>query len=941
MKKEKAFLHQSRLIFFAGCFLCFILSPGLYAETKTIELTAGDYQLEQTDTGEYRIIMLSSGYSDVDSPTDPLLPQKIVEVKVPHETDLSGLHLTIDSREEISISSFDIIPQPPVQINEDDFVGEGKSVVNGRNLYVYERDAFFPREAIELLPPVTRKEIDPGYVYSPDVKPEFTITTIIRVAYRPFLYNPVRQKLILLKKATITLTYDGTNESSLRNTDRETDLRAVGDGADYVIITSNTIVANSLRLADFLRMKEREGHSVRIVTENDYGTLTGQAPNGIAEKIRQWLINNYQPVNSGIDYVLLIGNPDPDDPLDDTDTVGDIPMKMVFPNYYGPDYRIIPTDYFYADLTGNWDLDGDHIYGVSVDLNNPESPDTTIDPDTFSARWTGKIQVDFNETYQFSTFSDDGVRVYIDGNQIINNWTQHTPALDSAALPLSSGQHDIQVEFYENTAGAVMKLYWKTTASTNVANQIIPQTHLFYFNSVTGNYIVGGLNATYFNNSNFTGTTLTRIDNDINFTWATGDRGTGEWDTGSEVYVGRIPVYNNNYGDLDDILGKIIRYETDPGNINWRKSLLLPMKPLTEIKFAYPVGEAIRNDFALAAGFQIHRIYEENYNPPTPETFPCTYTSVLNEWQKGYGMVTWWTHGCAAQIACNVFKSSQAPSLNDTMPAFTLQASCGVGNPDYDDNLGYSLLKQGAIATVSASRVSTSVRSATGGNDNPTSTQNQYIAYNYTKHIIDGGFPKSAGVGLAETKGVGTYVSRNILVYNLYGDPDCYLLQTNPNQLPVAEANGPYTSSGSYAITLDGNGSFDPEGSSLSYRWDLDNDGAFDTGWSISPSATFSKSEDYTGTVRLQVKDDVGFTGEDTALVTFLNVIPPCGDVNSDGMIDIIDALLIAQVYVDLQPSFFDESAADVNGDGFIDIIDALLIAQYYVGLIQTLPGCV
>ncbi|MBN2531455.1 MAG: cellulase family glycosylhydrolase [Spirochaetales bacterium] len=58
------------------------------------------------------------------------------------------------------------------------------------------------------------------------------------------------------------------------------------------------------------------------------------------------------------------------------------------------------------------------------------------------------------------------------------------------------------------------------------------------------------------------------------------------------------------------------------------------------------------------------------------------------------------------------------------------------------------------------------------------------------------------------------------------------------------------------------------------------------------------------------------------------------GDVNSDGAIDIVDALLTAQYYVGLDPSVFDPLAADVNCDNVIDIVDALLIAQYYVGLV-------
>ena len=58
------------------------------------------------------------------------------------------------------------------------------------------------------------------------------------------------------------------------------------------------------------------------------------------------------------------------------------------------------------------------------------------------------------------------------------------------------------------------------------------------------------------------------------------------------------------------------------------------------------------------------------------------------------------------------------------------------------------------------------------------------------------------------------------------------------------------------------------------------------------------------------------------------------GDVNSNGTIDIVDALMTAQYYVGLIPAGFNTSAADVNCSGSIDIVDALIIAQYYVGLI-------
>ncbi len=58
------------------------------------------------------------------------------------------------------------------------------------------------------------------------------------------------------------------------------------------------------------------------------------------------------------------------------------------------------------------------------------------------------------------------------------------------------------------------------------------------------------------------------------------------------------------------------------------------------------------------------------------------------------------------------------------------------------------------------------------------------------------------------------------------------------------------------------------------------------------------------------------------------------GDVNGNDTVDIVDALMIAQYYVGLNPSGFLTANADVNCDGSITIVDALMVAQYYVGLI-------
>jgi len=83
-------------------------------------------------------------------------------------------------------------------------------------------------------------------------------------------------------------------------------------------------------------------------------------------------------------------------------------------------------------------------------------------------------------------------------------------------------------------------------------------------------------------------------------------------------------------------------------------------------------------------------------------------------------------------------------------------------------------------------------------------------------------------------------------------------------------------------------------------------------------------------------------TATRTATPTITITQPPActlkGDVNGSGTVDVVDALMIAQYSVGLNPSNFKAACADMNCSGVIDIIDALLIAQRVVGLISNFP---
>jgi glucose/arabinose dehydrogenase len=145
------------------------------------------------------------------------------------------------------------------------------------------------------------------------------------------------------------------------------------------------------------------------------------------------------------------------------------------------------------------------------------SPDPSIGVDTFSARWTGQVEAKYSETYNFFTTADDGVRLWVNGQQIINKFVDQPATETSGSIALVAGQkYDIKLEYYENNNRAVSRLAWSSPTQTK---EIIPQSQLYSINtSSNGN----GLKAEYYDNKDFTNLKVTRTDPTVNFNWGFG-----------------------------------------------------------------------------------------------------------------------------------------------------------------------------------------------------------------------------------------------------------------------------------------------------------------------------------------------------------------------------------------------------------------------------------
>jgi uncharacterized repeat protein (TIGR03806 family) len=118
---------------------------------------------------------------------------------------------------------------------------------------------------------------------------------------------------------------------------------------------------------------------------------------------------------------------------------------------------------------------------VNFDWGNG-SPDPSITSNSFTALWTGQVQAQFSETYTFYTTADDGVRLWVNNQLIIDKWIDQGPTEWSGALALNGGQrYDIRMAYYENGGGAVAKLSWSSQAT---AKTIIPTSQLYPTNIV-------------------------------------------------------------------------------------------------------------------------------------------------------------------------------------------------------------------------------------------------------------------------------------------------------------------------------------------------------------------------------------------------------------------------------------------------------------------------
>lgn len=139
---------------------------------------------------------------------------------------------------------------------------------------------------------------------------------------------------------------------------------------------------------------------------------------------------------------------------------------------------------------------------LNFDWGNGSPANGTVNNDNFSVRWSGQVEAPVTGNYTFSTISDDGIRLWVNGAQLIDNWSVHAPTTNNSnSVALTAGQkYTIQVEYYDSGSGAVAKLLWSYPGQ---GQQTVPQGYLYPAAS-TGTSTSGSGTGVYLSDLNWT-----------------------------------------------------------------------------------------------------------------------------------------------------------------------------------------------------------------------------------------------------------------------------------------------------------------------------------------------------------------------------------------------------------------------------------------------------
>jgi hypothetical protein len=317
------------------------------AYKKTLDIVTPEPVIETYQ--EYHVPR-TRGYKFMTEPSVPMLPVKSFSLVIPQTAEIKNIQVVSATKEELR-GDYDILPvQEPVPTGINTpvrFTPKNPAIYASSNPY-------------------------PGTLFEYAGEGNLRDYRILSIFVYPLQYNPAGKKLIFYKNVQIEVTYTApsTESGEIKRDEFASMVKALvsnpedvdalptaataaastalpPDAIDYVIITDSTFEAEFRALADWKEAKSVPAEVVNVSwIESNYAGVDTQ------ERIRNFI--NDARFAWGTKWILLGG---------DTNVV---PHREAYSNFQSENERI-PADLYYSDLDGNWDADGDSIYGEVAD----------------------------------------------------------------------------------------------------------------------------------------------------------------------------------------------------------------------------------------------------------------------------------------------------------------------------------------------------------------------------------------------------------------------------------------------------------------------------------------------------------------------------------------------------------------------------------------------
>ncbi len=149
----------------------------------------------------------------------------------------------------------------------------------------------------------------------------------------------------------------------------------------------------------------------------------------------------------------------------------------------------------------------------------------SIRQENISIRWSGKLIPPATGSYTFYGTSDDGLRLWINNQPVLDNWLPGNPRTVEKKMELTANQPvDIRFEYLQVNSRAMARLEW---AGPNIARQLIPASALRPDMARLKQFYSNGLLGEYYSDLEFKNLVFARLDPWLNFQWDGSNRTPG------------------------------------------------------------------------------------------------------------------------------------------------------------------------------------------------------------------------------------------------------------------------------------------------------------------------------------------------------------------------------------------------------------------------------